>query len=87
MRTQFGRWEYEITDDNVVEAWYLDSLNSDVEGCPPNIRQPHHPNGEPFENAESARIWIEAHITMFDEMVANPPVIEEPTPEPIQPVE
>jgi hypothetical protein len=65
LRTQIDRWEYEILDDNTVEAWYLDGLNSDIEGCPPNLRQPHHPNGTSFADKDAAKAWIEGHIRSF----------------------
>lgn len=62
MRTQVGRWEYEIDENNVISAWYLDNLNSDVEGCPPNLRQPQNPDGTPFADYEAAKSWIENHL-------------------------
>ena len=65
MRTQLERWEYEILEDNTVEAWYLDALNNDVPGCPPNMRQHQHPDGSPFDTREKAASWIEGHIRAF----------------------
>lgn len=65
MRTQVGRWEYEIDENNVISAWYLDNLNSDVEGCPPNLRQPHNPDGTPFADYDTAKQWIENHLNSW----------------------
>lgn len=70
MRIQVERWEYEIDDNNVISAWYLDNLNSDVEGCPPNLRQENHPNGEPFASREDAQVWVETHIKTWTTAVA-----------------
>ena len=69
MRTQIGHFEYEIDDNNVVSIWDLEHLNSDVPGTPPNIRQNFHPDGVPWEDADTAKAWAEAYI---DEML-NPP--------------
>lgn len=69
MRTQVGHWEYEIDDNLVISAWYLDNLNTDVEGCPPSIRQPHHPSGEAFKDYEDAKNWVESHVLAFDARV------------------
>lgn len=70
MRTQIGRWEYEINENNVISAWYLDNLNNDVEGCPPNLRQPHNPDGTPFADYEAAKNWIENHLNGWAAAVA-----------------
>lgn len=77
MRTQVGRWEYEIDENNVISAWYLDNLNSDVEGCPPNLRQPHNPDGTPFADYEAAKNWIESHLNSWAAAVAAAEEAEE----------
>lgn len=77
MRTQIGRWEYEIDENNVVSAWYLDNLNSDVEGCPPNLRQPHNPDGTPFADYEAAKNWVENYLNGWAAAVAAAEEVEE----------
>ena len=63
MKIQYGNSEYEIDANNTVSIWFLDSLNNDVEGCPPNIRQPQHPDGTPFADFNAAKFWVENFLT------------------------
>ena len=57
--TTIGHYEYEIDSENAIRVWNLDNPITDVPGNPPFMYQPTYPDNTPFEDADTAKEWIE----------------------------
>jgi len=51
---------YTISEDNVIEVF---GEGEEI----PFLRQPHYPNGDAFDTAEEAEVWVELFIEALKE--------------------